>query len=173
MNMADCGFPDMAGFPAREWLARFGPTLEVRVGFDSHLWQAVAGTPGGPIDREVPSVPLPALVDTGAADSCIDDALAVNLQLPVVDEVTVGGVGGAHQAQVYLAQIYIPDLGIGHNGSVLGAHLSDGGQMHRVLIGRSFLQHLNLIYDGPAGAVKIFDRQSLPRWKRWLLDRLQ
>ena len=170
--MADCGFSNIEGIPGRETLVRFGPTLEVRVGFDISFWRALATDNAGVAQPVIPSVVFPALVDTGATDSCIDDSLAEQLQLPIVDEIPIVGVGGAHQAQVYLAQIYIPALRIGYSGQVLGAQLSDGGQVHRVLIGRDLLQHLHLVYDGPSGAVNIFDRQNLPWWKRWLLDRL-
>ena len=168
MTIADCGFRDEGRIPGRDLLIYFGPTLEVRVGFDIQFWLAQSANEADTIQPNLPPIPFPALVDTGATESCIDEALAEALELPVVDEVSIAGVGGAHQAQVYLAQIYIPELEIGYNGRVIGARLSDGDQIHRVLIGRNFLQHLRLVYDGPSGSVAISDNESTPWWRAWL-----
>lgn len=165
--MADCGFQDEGRASGRQLLVYFGPTLEVRVGFDMQFWSAQSANQEGTVQPILPPIPFPALVDTGATESCIDDQLAETLELPVVDEVQVGGVGGAHQAQVYLAQIYIPALEIGYSGRVIGARLSDGDLMHRVLIGRNFLQHLKLAYDGPSGSVTIGDSERTPWWRAW------
>lgn len=52
----------------------------------------------------------PALIDTGAAESCIDSELASRLRLPIVDTQTVGSVGGRLVVNVYWAQIHIPEI---------------------------------------------------------------
>ena len=166
--MADCGFSDDGRFRGRDLLIDFGPTLEVRVGFDIQFWLAQSANAAGAIQPTLAPILFPALVDTGASDGCIDEDLAEALGLPVVDEVSVGGVGGAHRAQVYLAQIYIPDLEIGYSGRVIGARLSDGDQIHRVLIGRNLLRHLRLVYDGPSGSVTISDSRRTSWWRALL-----
>ena len=166
--MADCGFRGDGRNSGRDLLVYFGPTLEVRVGFDMQFWLARSTNEADAVQPILPPIPFPALVDTGATESCIDEDLAADLGLPVVDEVPIGGVGGAHQAEVYLAQIYIPDLDIGYSGRVIGARLGAGEMLHRVLIGRNFLQYLKLVYDGTSGAVTISDNQSAPWWRSWL-----
>ena len=54
-----------------------------------------------------------------------------------------------------LAQIYVPDLDFTVYGRFRGVRLSDGGQPHSALIGRTFLRHFTMFYDGRTGAVTI------------------
>jgi predicted aspartyl protease len=96
-----------------------------------------------------------ALVDTGASLSCIDNALAAALNLPVVDRVTLAGSAGAHEVNMYLGQIFVPELRTTYYGSFAGVDLAAGGQHHVVLIGRDILQHVRLVYDGHTGKVTI------------------
>lgn len=125
-----------------------GPELIVDIGFDPN-WN---GT-GKPSNLGAPS--LPALVDTGAVQSFIDNDLALKLQLPVVNQQVVSGSNGKHTVTVYLAHFYIPSLDITHNGQFGGVHLVAGGQRHSALIGRTLLRHFQLSYDGPTGAVHL------------------
>ena len=132
-------------------LTEIGPTLAVRIGFD----------PGFNPDEnryglpELPQAPLPALVDTGALESCIDSALARELDLPVVDRGTVAGVHGASEVDYHLAQVYVPGLDWTVYGTFAGVHLTAGGQVHTALIGRTFLQDFTLTYEGRTGRVSI------------------
>jgi hypothetical protein len=96
---------------------------------------------------------VPALIDTGAQLSCIDEALAQQLQLPLINQTTSGGVHGQGLLNVYLGFIGIPLLGTMQIGAFIGAVMS--GQMHRALIGRTFLTDMLLVYDGRTGAVKL------------------
>ena len=52
-------------------LIRFGPTIQVQIGFDSTF------TPG--TRPNLPDQQYNALVDTGALESCIDSSIADNL----------------------------------------------------------------------------------------------
>jgi predicted aspartyl protease len=63
--------------------------------------------PGTPIlaGRE-----LDALIDTGAAESCIDGNLAQALKLPHIDRDERLGAFGAKEVDIYLAQLHIPEL---------------------------------------------------------------
>lgn len=103
-----------------------GPTLIVDIGFDP------AYTPG----LTPPKIPVPgmrglqALVDTGALESCIDTQLASQLNLPIVDRALVSGAHGSHEANVYMAQIHIPSLGVTIYGNFVGVDLQAGGQEH-------------------------------------------
>ena len=127
-----------------------GPTLSVEVGFDP---QYDAKTPGKPAGT--PQV-VSALVDTGATDSHIDDEVAKALALPLVDVRTVSpAVGGKRDMNVYLAQIHIPSLGLTQFGRLTAAELEKSGQLHRVILGRSLLKGVIMIYDGMTGQVTI------------------
>lgn len=91
----ECGFVDRI-----ELLTQLGPTIQVQIVF-LH-----------PIDNSVPALPsntYPALIDTGATESCIDSQIAANLELPVFDERHVSGVHGSDMVNVHVAQIHIPE----------------------------------------------------------------
>ena len=147
MPTTKCGFDDQTGQSGRDVLALYGPTLFVQIGFD----------PGSrPIDGSNPNLPPdrhPALVDTGATESCIDSELALVLNLPVVDRQKVAGVHGADTVNVHLAQIHVPSLDFTVYGRFAGVHLRAGGQPHFALIGRTFLQNFTMTYEGRTGNV--------------------
>jgi len=96
-----------------------------------------------------------ALVDTGASISCIDNQVAISLKLPIIDRQRVSGTAGAHEVNMYLAQVFVPELRTTFYGSFAGVDLAAGGQAHVVLLGRDMLQHVRLIYDGITGRVTI------------------
>ena len=149
MPRAECGFRDDEQGSGRDWLVSVGPTLWMDAGFDS-AYTAAPGQVPTPGMRNIP-----ALVDTGALESCIDDSLATELNLPVVDRVNMSGVGGLHVAKVYLAQIRSPRLHFVQYGRFTGAALTEGGQSHKILIGRTFLMNSIMFYDGQTGAVTL------------------
>jgi predicted aspartyl protease len=125
-----------------------GPTLLVDIGFDPGY--KFPGPPPKPAITQVE-----ALVDTGATECCIDTLLAGQLNLPVVDKRPVGGIGGQHMADMYLAQIYIPSLQHTVYGLFAGVHLQAGGQRHKALLGRTFLRAHTMVYEGKTGNVTI------------------
>ena len=143
------GFDDDRNLLGRDALVRSGPTIYVNIGFDAAYQPGVSGRPDLP-DRQ-----WPALVDTGAMASCIDSALAMELGLPVVDREHIAGVQGAFAVNVHLAQMYLPGLNWTVYGRFHGVHLSDGGQPHSALIGRTFLRSFTMVYDGRTGSVTI------------------
>lgn len=144
----DCGHPAIPnGHDPRDLLVVHGPTLSVDVGFDPNY---VAG------QGKFPSLAMTgvdALVDTGAGESFIDDALALQLNLTIVDQKTVSGSNGSHTVNMYLAHVHVPALHFTLHGLFGGVGLSAGGQRHRALIGRTFLQHFQMTYDGRTGRV--------------------
>jgi hypothetical protein len=85
----------------------------------------------------------------------IDEALATQLALPLVNRQPYAGVGGPGTANVYLAHITIPLLGTTQYGAFMGAQLQAGGQSHLALIGRTLLRGVLLVYDGEKGSVRI------------------
>jgi len=137
-----------------------GPTLNVEIGFDPATYALLSGAPA-PVTlpagtTATPPQLVPALIDTGAQQSMIDEDLAVQLALPLINRQAVAGVGGQHTANVYLAHLLIPTLGgQGQFGAFMGAQLQAGGQPHRALLGRTLLRGTLLIYDGERGSVRL------------------
>jgi predicted aspartyl protease len=136
-------------------LTTIGPTLNVNVGFDP-AWRPESG-----IRPAISADLLPALVDTGAGESCIDQLLAVQLGLPLVDRKAISGVHGSHMTNIYLAQLYVPPFNYTIYGLFAGVGLKEGGQQHHALIGRTFLQNFRLEYDGHTGSVKVIGPATL------------
>ncbi|QAY96728.1 hypothetical protein CWB41_14125 [Methylovirgula ligni] len=171
MPIAECGFPGFVPSIAggrtifqsgAQVLQMKGPTIMVEVGFEPGLFQpdpsqvaeaarVLAAAP----DTHPTFKLVEALVDTGAGDSCIDEDLAQELNLPLIDQAKCSGVGGEHTLNVYLGHIRIPTLGQLRYGRFTGAKLKAGGQPHQTLIGRAQLSTMILIYDGRTGAAHL------------------
>jgi predicted aspartyl protease len=153
MVLTKCGFDNLpGGQPAHELLVSLGPTLIVDIGFDPTFdpSQLAAGK------LPVPGIRgLHGLVDTGATESCIDNLLAAQLNLPIVDRRMIAGSVGRHQVNVYLAQVHVPFLTYTIFGAFAGVDLKAGGQMHSALIGRTFLRGFTMVYEGRTGTVTI------------------
>jgi predicted aspartyl protease len=151
MAETDCGFSDIpGGAKGSILLEMYGPTILVDIGFDPNFKATV------PVKTPVAGMKgLKALVDTGATESCIDSLLAAQLNLPVVDKRIVGGVHGSLQVNVHLAQVHIPAINFTIYGMFSGVHLAARGQQHKALLGRTFLRHCSMIYDGKTGRVLI------------------
>lgn len=149
MPSTKCGFTGPPGANnGDELLIAIGPTLLVDIGFDSAF--KLNGT------APVPGIQgVAALVDTGATESCIDNLLAATLNLPIVDRRRIGGVGGAHEVNMYLAQVHVPSLDFTIYGAFAGVQLAAGGQQHQALLGRTFLRAFTMVYDGKTGDVTI------------------
>ena len=144
MPLADAGFADSGGRPDHTALIGFGPSLEVVV-------SPFVDPPKPPTEGNTTH----ALVDTGATQSCIDIQIADSLGLPVVDFVMMAGAAGAVRHPLYAARVAIPALEIFQFGAFAGVDLAAGGQPHRVLLGRTFLQGTVMIYDGVRAQVTI------------------
>jgi hypothetical protein len=147
MPSARCGY-DGDGQAGEELLLQLGPTLIVDIGFD----------PTGLTRKEPPKLMMQgvrALIDTGATHCCIDNALALSLDLPICDQRRFGGIDGAHILNVHLAQMFVPDLGISFYDEFAGVNLAGSGQPHGAIIGRSFLRRFSMRYDGASGKVTL------------------
>jgi len=153
MVQTKCGFNDVpGGVPGSELLVSLGPTLTIDIGFDPTFDPAQLATGKLP----APGITgLHGLVDTGAIESCIDNLLAAQLNLPIVDRRMIAGSAGPHQANVYLAQVHIPFLAYTIWGAFAGVNLKAGGQVHSALIGRTFLRAFTMVYEGRTGTVTI------------------
>lgn len=135
------------GFSATDLLVQLGPTVHVDIGRKSR------SEPGDPPDLE--GKRIKALIDTGAAGDCIDERLAQELRLPATGQGMISGVGGRHEAVIYTARLYVPALGRLLFQQFTGVKLAEGAQLHRVLLGRTFLRHYRMAYDGLSGQVEL------------------
>ena len=144
MPTINCGFPNQP-----DLLEHRGPILMVRVGFSPDFPIGIPTQPDGIRDLR------PALVDTGAGTTCIDARLAMDLNLPVINQRTVSGVHGEGVVNMHSARIYVPEFAVAFSGAFVGAYLEDGGQPYSAIIGRDFLRHFRLTYDGRTGAVTL------------------
>jgi len=156
--------PSITGTPSQHLVAS-GPCVIVEVGFDPTLFGAPPPPPSalpGAVTPSSSTTVIPAgqvqqvrqvlaLIDTGASTSCIDEALAKHLNLPLINQVSIGGVGGAHMLNQYLCRLVIPQLNFSKAGAFIGAEMGQGGMMQQALIGRDFLSQMILIYDGLSG----------------------
>ena len=96
-----------------------------------------------------------ALVDPGAQESSIDVDLALALNFPVAGPQRVSGVYGTREVTMYFAQMYSPSLHWVIVGHFAGVQLSSEGMPFKALIGRQFLRHARLTYDGPTGSMTL------------------
>lgn len=119
---------------------------------------SVAQTIADQLAQQGLPVPAPisgeALIDTGASTTCIDDAKAQELHLPVVDVVNMTSASHAStQQNVYPVLIEVPG-GIRINvPRAIAANLAPQGLV--ALIGRDFLQRCTLFYNGPNGVITL------------------
>ena len=168
MPIANCGFPPIVGvvpgsnppklIRGRDALIRKGPTISVEIGFHADLFdadpakvqQATETLHAQPAQQLVE-----ALIDTGAYDSCLDEELAQQLKLPLIDQQNGSGIGGTEKFNVYLGHIRIATLGFIQYGRFMGVKLKAGKQPHQALLGRTVLRGMILVYDGATGSVRL------------------
>jgi len=96
-----------------------------------------------------------ALIDTGASSTCIDESLAQQMNLPAIDVVQM--MSASHDAtptNVYPIQMQVIGTPIRVEvPRALGATLATQGYI--ALIGRDFLQHCTLFYNGISGEMTL------------------
>jgi predicted aspartyl protease len=128
-----------------------GPCVQVTVGVAQTIAEQLLQQ-GQPVPQPVSGM---GLIDTGASTTCIDDAIARQLQLPVIDVVQMSSASHAStQQNVYPVKIELVGSGIDINvPQAIGAALSAQGIV--ALIGRDFLQHCTLFYNGITGQITL------------------
>lgn len=67
----------------------------------------------------------------------------------------MAGVHGSREVTMYYGQMYIPSLHWVIAGNFAGVQLASEGMPFHALIGRHFLRHARLTYDGPTGSVTL------------------
>ena len=96
-----------------------------------------------------------ALIDTGASVNCIDNLIAKQLKLKVIDSRLMRSANNSGLTPIYLGQVFIPKLKETIFGEFYGADLSQSGQHHKSLLGTPFLSNFIFNYDGPKGLFHI------------------
>ena len=96
-----------------------------------------------------------ALIDTGAEESCIDERLARSLRMPVVDTIAIFWAGESPEHNVHAANIVVPHLELAVQGRFVGIDFIPGDIPQEVILGRTFLEGVVMIYDGIKGEVTI------------------
>ena len=77
------------------------------------------------------------------------------LDLPVAGRGPISGVTGVIETDDYMAHIHIPELNFTVRGPFAGVRIRAGGHPFYALLGRTFLRHFSMHYDGRTGAVII------------------
>jgi len=146
-NVHPTGNPSVS---ALDLLQHFGLLLTAEVGVSDVLAQVLVAQ-NQPIP---PSVPGPALVDTGASICAVDESAALKLGLQPVGQSNVSGVGGTRIHNVYVGKVTFPGTPIPpQEWTLTGADLKDQNLL--LLIGRDILRACVLIYNGPLGCYTI------------------
>jgi predicted aspartyl protease len=132
-------------------LAARGPFVNVTISVADQVTQELVKQ-GKPVQPAVSGI---GLIDTGASTTCVDDETAQQLQLPIIDVVTMSSAShAAHQANVYPIRINIAGLPVGINAPrAVGAALNAQGLI--ALIGRDILVACTLHYNGMAGEITL------------------
>ena len=96
-----------------------------------------------------------ALIDTGASMDGIDLALAKMLKLRSFNTGEVHTASDTIIAPIFQVHLQIPQFRISGNIEMYGLKLSKVGLSYNVLLGRTFLRHFVMNYDGPNGRVDL------------------
>ena len=132
-------------------LQQHGPIVQIILG--------IGKTFAEPLQQQGIALPVPAsgnaLIDTGASTTCIDDSVAQKMGLPAIDVVTMASASHAStQQNVYSIQMQIVGSPIMVEvPRAIGANLQS--QRIIALIGRDYLQHCTLHYNGLTGAITL------------------
>jgi len=131
-------------------LELYGPTLLVDIGLDTDFRPGEATGP-----PSLPATRIKAIIDTAASINCIDIELALALKLSPVDHGYIGGMDGRTEVDLFNVQVYVPALEWTDYGHFAAVNLSASGHGHDVVLGRSFLRHWALVYEGATGIAQI------------------
>ena len=151
------------GYKNPESLRDFGATVKIRIGLDSEF------KTDGKDPPNISAVEYNGHIDTGATRSCIDFSLAKNLGLPFKKREVVYTPGGKAHLDTYHAQVIISSMGVCIHGEFLGADFSASNDKCQALLGRDFLQDVNMVYNGITGSVTLSKQESMFEVLRRLL----
>ena len=142
--------------PGLNALTAIGPLLQIEV----HVPRALAVQ----IQSKGETIPAPdigfALIDTGAASSCVDQPVLAKLGLNAIGQTQIGTAGGLQQRPIYTARFEFPGsplpgmdfsylISVDLRSQFAG---SDPAKPIIALIGRDVLQGTVFIYNGSHGS---------------------
>ena len=141
-------FVNKGNIPNPEHLQEVGPRLPVQVSIADEL--AALHTENGETTQPAEGF---ALFDTGASRTCVDEAVLQRLGLTPTGTTQISTPSDSRSANLYVCTIDFPAYNPlrRSNHEVIGVQLA--GQRCIALIGRDFLSHMILIYDGPGARV--------------------
>jgi predicted aspartyl protease len=126
-----------------------GPAIPIQLTIAQNMAKALAEQ-----GKSVPTKQGMALIDTGASRSAIDEDVAKELGLPIVN---VGKMTSAsheqHPCNLYPVQFSIPPAITFQSPQTMGAKIAPQGYI--AIIGRDFLAKCVFIYNGGAGTVTL------------------
>jgi len=111
---------------------------------------------------------LPALIDTGAGLTCIQDRIATDLGFRQVGRVSLSGVHDQDTCAVYLVDIQLGPWR--QSWKVVGLRSRQSSPMPCIL-GRDILQFFTLFYVGPESSFGLF--QGVPPFVKGLIKKSQ
>ena len=123
-----------------------GPIIQVTITIEANAGKGLLAQ-----GKQLPS-PKPglALIDTGAGCTCIDEQVAQELGLPVIDAGKMTSATHADEpCNVYPIQFTLPPNLTFNCARTMGAKLAAQGI--QILIGRDILQRCTLFYNGAVG----------------------
>lgn len=131
-------------------LQQRGPVIQVSVGLDQGMVKALVQQ-GRPIPETRSGL---ALIDTGASVTCIDERIAQELNLPVVDVGKMMSAShSAHPSNIYPISLTMPQ-GVSFSAPrAMGANLAPQGLV--AIIGRDILAVCTMFYNGIAGQITL------------------
>ena len=132
-------------------LAMRGPLVQVIFGLGAAMATQLVQQ-GQPVPAPVSGL---GMIDTGASTTCIDEAAAQAMGLPVIDVVQMTSASHASTpANVYPIQLQLIGTPIRVEiQRAVGAELKTQGLL--VLIGRDFLANCTLFYNGFTGSITL------------------
>ena len=124
-----------SGRSQRSELAKTGPIIDVTLRGE---------------DSQFAGIMCRGLIDTGATAVCIDQRIAERANLRYFNDTNLGVVGGPDiPAKMYGGYVIVPELKFEHVMPIFAVRMRH--QEHNVLLGRSFLQHFVVTFNGPEG----------------------
>ena len=155
MLITDCGFRDDPYFSGAGKLVQNGPALLVNIGLDPEYKYAESEP-----TFNSGIIQVPALIDTGASFSAIDEDIAQSLGLPLVDRRVFYLLNGKRELNAYLAHMVVPALSWFQHGIFYGLCFAEMDRDYGAVLGRTFLRDMMLVYDGRTGSVRIARQSS-------------
>ena len=137
-----------------------GPLVNVVLAVPESVGRAMLA-----LGREPPRVDVKLLIDTGAQITSVHDEVAAQLGLPPIRMAPMVGVSGkpedypVYRMVVLIAVADATGKGIiGLETDVVGVPASAGHAEMKGLLGRDFLRHLRLVYDGPTATFELSEQ---------------